>query len=166
MQRALGQRLQRFRLELHPDKTRLLPFRRPPKGAKDGKAPATFDFLGFTLHWRQNRGGGWVMGYKTRKARLHRAISAITDWCRRHRHEPVKVQHAALTRRIQGHFNYFGVNGNLRSLMKVRFAATRAWYKWLRRRSQRTRLNWERFNDLLRVGGLAPAWSVGRSRTG
>jgi hypothetical protein len=102
------------------------------------------------LHWRRNRKGGWVLGFKTRKARLRRAIVGIAEWCRRHRHWPVKEQHAALTRRIQGHFNYFGVNGNLQSLRKVRLAVTRAWYKWLRRRSQRTRLNWRRFKDLLR----------------
>jgi group II intron reverse transcriptase/maturase len=103
---------------------------------------------GLTLH---NRRGGWVLGYKTRKARLRRAIVAITEWCRRHRHDPVKEQHAALTRRIQGHYNYFGVNGNFRCLQQVRYAAERAWYKWLCRRSQRTRLNWDRFNNLLKV---------------
>ena len=147
---VLGRRLGRFGLTLHPDKTRLLPFQRPAKGTRKGKGLATFDFLGFTLHWRRNRKGGWVLGFKTRKARLRRVIVGIAAWCRRHRHRSVKEQHAALTRRIQGHFNYFGVNGNLQSLMRVRQAVTRAWYKWLRRRSQRTRLNWRRFNDLLR----------------
>ena len=147
---VLGRRLGRFGLTLHPDKTRLLSFRRPAKGVRKGKGLATFDFLGFTLHWRRNLKGGWVLGFRTRKARLRRAIVGITDWCRRHRHRSVKEQHAALTRRIQGHFNYYGVNGNLQSLSKVRHAATRAWYKWLRRRSQRTRLNWQRFNDLLK----------------
>jgi group II intron reverse transcriptase/maturase len=147
---VLGRRLGRFGLMLHPDKTRLLPFRRPAKWVRKSKGLATFDFLGFALHWRRNRKGGWVLGFKTRKARLRRAIVGIAEWCRRHRHWPVKEQHAALTRRIQGHFNYFGVNGNLQSLRKVRLAVTRAWYKWLRRRSQRTRLNWRRFKDLLR----------------
>jgi len=147
---VLRLRLGRFGLTLHPDKTRLLPFLRPKLGAKDGRGPATFDFLGFTIHWRMNRRGGWVLGFKTRKARLRRAIGSINDWCRRHRHEPVKEQQAALTRRIRGHFNYFGVNGNFASLVKVRHAAARAWCKWLRRRSQRTRLNWKRFQDLLR----------------
>ena len=144
---VLGRRLGRFWLTLHTDKTRLLLVRRPAKGVRKSKGLATFDFLGFTLHWRRNRKGGWVLGFKTRKARLRRAIVGIAEWCRRHRHWPVKEQNAAVTRRIQGHFNYFGVNGNLQSLRKVRLAVTRAWYKWLRRRSQRTRLNWRRFND-------------------
>ena len=66
------------------------------------------------------------------------------------RHLPVAVQHKALKRRIQGHFNYFGVSGNFISLLLVIEQVKRAWYKWLCRRSQRKRLTWERFADLLR----------------
>ena len=147
---VLGKRLGRFELALHPDKTRLLPFRRPPAGQKGGKGPATFDFLGFTLYWGRTRKGGWGMFCKTRSASLRRIIGSVYDWCRRHRHSSVKDQHAALTRRIQGHFNYFGVSGNFRSLLLVIEQAKRSWYKWLCRRSQRKRLTWERFADLLR----------------
>ena len=68
----------------------------------------------------------------------------------RHRHLRVAAQHKALERRIQGHFNYFAVSGNFRGLLLVLEQAKRAWYKWLCRRSQRKRLNWERFADLLR----------------
>jgi group II intron reverse transcriptase/maturase len=147
---VLGKRLGRFGLALHPDKTRLLPFRRPPVGQKSGKGPATFDFLGFTLYWARTRKGRWGMFCKTRSASLRRIIQSVYRWCRRHRHLPVKAQHEALTRRIQGHFNYFGVSGNFRSLLLVVEQARRSWYKWLCRRSQRTRLTWERFADLLR----------------
>jgi len=86
-----------------------------------------------------------VLGIKTRTARLRRAIQAVADFCRRHRHEPVKEQHASLKRRLVGHFNYFGVNGNFRSLKMLVRKAERFWRKWLRRRSQRTRLTWDRF---------------------
>jgi len=147
---GLGKRLGRFGLTLHPDKTRLLPFRRPPVGQKSGKGPATFDFLGFTFYWARTRKGRWGMFCKTRRASLRRIIQSVYGWCRRHRHLPVKVQHQALTRRIQGHFNYFAVSGNFRSLLLVVEQARRSWYKWLCRRSQRTRLTWERFADLLR----------------
>jgi group II intron reverse transcriptase/maturase len=147
---VLGKRLGRFGLTLHPDKTRLLPFRRPPAGQKSGKGSASFDFLGFTLYWARSRKGRWGMACKTRRASLRRAIQSVTDWCRHHRHHPVQVQHAALTRRLRGHFNYFGVSGNFRSLLLLVEAAKRAWFKWLCRRSQRKRLNWERFADLLR----------------
>jgi group II intron reverse transcriptase/maturase len=146
---ALGPRLAHFGLTLHPDKTRLSSFRRPPKGSSRGKGRATFDFLGFTFYWARTRTGRWGMFCKTRRASLRRAIQSVTDWCRRHRHLPVQVQHAALTRRLRGHFNYFGVSGNFRSLLLLVEATRRAWYKWLCRRSQRKRLTWERFADLL-----------------
>jgi group II intron reverse transcriptase/maturase len=147
---VLGKRLGRFGLALHPDKTRLLPFRHPPAGQRSGKGPATFDFLGFTFYWARTRKGRWGMFCKTRSASLRRIHGSVYGWCRRHRHLPVKVQHQALTRRIQGHFNYFAVSGNFRSLLLVLEQAKRSWYKWLCRRSQRKRLTWERFADLLR----------------
>jgi RNA-directed DNA polymerase len=147
---VLGKRMGRFGLTLHPDKTRLLRFRRPPAGQTGGKGPATFDFLGFTLHWRRARSGRWGMMGKTRSARLRRSVQAIADWCRRHRHLPVKEQHTALRRRIQGHFNYFGISGNFRSLLLLVEEAKRAWYKWLRRRSQQAHLTWEQFGALLK----------------
>ena len=147
---VLDKRLGRFGLPLHPDKTRLLPFGRPPQGQQSGKGPATCDFVGFTCYWARSRKGRWGMWCKTRRASLRRAKKAIYAWCRRHRHQPVKAQHAALSQRVRGHFNSFGVSGNFRSLLRLVEATKRAWYKWLCRCSQRKRLTWERFTDLLR----------------
>jgi hypothetical protein len=130
-------------------RTRLLPFGRPSQGQQSRQGPATFDFLGFTCYWARFRKGRWGMYCKTRRASLRRAKEALYDWCRRHRHQPVKTQHAALSQRVRGHFNYFGVSGNFRSLLRLVEATKRAWYKWLGRRSQRTRLTWKRFGDLL-----------------
>ena len=144
---VLPKRMGRYGLTLHADKTRLVPFRRPT--GIGGRGPASFDFLGFTLYWRRTRRGHWQMWCKTRRARLRRAIQSVAEYCRRHRHDPVKDQHAALTRRLRGHYNYFGVNGNWRSLRNLVLAVTRIWYTWLRRRSQKHRLTWERFNALL-----------------
>ena len=146
---VLGKRMERFGLRLHPEKTRLIAFERPEAGQRSGKGPATFDFLGFTMYWRRTRRGHWQMWCKTRSKGLRRFNRMVSEWCRRHRHLPVQVQHAALTRRLAGHFNYFGVNGNHRSLARVVHATQRVWRKWLRRRSQRTRLTWERFIRLL-----------------
>jgi RNA-directed DNA polymerase len=147
---VLDKRMERFGLALHPDKTRLLPFRRPPQSQQRGKGPATFDFVGFTFYWARSRKGHWRMACKTRRASLRRAKTSIYNWCRRHRHWSIKDQHAALHRRLRGHFNYFGVSGNYDSMMRLAEDTKRSWYTWLRRRSQRTRLNWERFTDLLR----------------
>jgi len=90
------------------------------------------------------------MATKTARSRLRRAITSVYDWCRRHRHQPVKAQHNALRRKLTGHYNYFNVKGNTRAVGRVAFHARRAWRKWLCRRSQRSRLSWDRFNDLLR----------------
>jgi group II intron reverse transcriptase/maturase len=151
---VLGPRFERYGLRLHPDKTRLLPFGRPDPGHPWGKGPATFDLLGFTVYWRRTQSGRWRPALKTRRARLRRAITAVADWCRSHRHEPVKEQRAALARRLVGHFNYFGVNGNLRSLSVVVRQVERAWRKWLGRRGQRQPLSWRRFKDMLRLNPL------------
>jgi len=147
---VLSKRMEKYNLTLHTDKTRLIPFSRPLSDRKRVKEPGTFEFLGFMLYWRRTRGGRWEMACKTRHAGLSRAIRNIYEWCRSHRHLPIPVQHVALVRRIQGHYNYFGVNGNQRSMSLVKYHAERAWYKWLCRRSQRKHLNWERFVDLLR----------------
>jgi RNA-directed DNA polymerase len=155
---VLPKRLGRYGLTLHPDKTRLLDFRRPPAEQQHGQGPTTFDFLGFTLYWRRTRQGRWRLACKTRSARLRRAICAVCAWCRSHRHETIQTQHTMLCSRLRGHYNYFGVNGNFRSLACLANHALHAWYKWLRRRSQRTRLNWERFWDLLQ------SWPLPRPR--
>lgn len=147
---VLPKRMAKYGLTLHPDKTRLIPFRRPPSSQRKGKGPGTFDFLGFTHFWRRSRWGRWVAGCKTRRTRLARAITAVYAWCKRHRHLRVAAQHAGLCRSIRGHFQYFGVNGNTRCLARLAHHAHRAWQKWLNRRSQRGRLTWERFKDLIR----------------
>lgn len=146
---VLQKRMAKYGLTLHPEKTRLVRFARPRNGRDGDEAPETFDFLGFTLFWRRSRKDSWILGMKTRKARLQRALKALGDWCRSHRHEPLGEQHAALGRRLRGHYNYFGVNGNIESLQKLQTGATRLWHKWLERRSQRGRLPWKRFRAYL-----------------
>lgn len=143
-------RLAEFGLELHPEKTRLVDFRRPSSQSGGGTGPDTFDFLGFTILWSQSRKGNWYMATHTRVSRLRRARKAIHAWCRRHRHLPVREQHAALVRRLRGHFNYFDVRGNIRRLRLLVRDVERSWHKWLNRRSQRSTMSWERFKDLLR----------------
>jgi group II intron reverse transcriptase/maturase len=143
---ALPQRMRRYGLRLHPGKTRLLDFGPPSDGGGGG---ATFDFLGFTIHWTKSQRGHWRMAYRTRRARIRRAIERAADWCRRHRHWPVRDQHAALTRKLLGHYGYFGVNGNMRCLDMVLRPILRSWRKWLGRRSQRGYMNWKRFAQML-----------------
>jgi RNA-directed DNA polymerase len=146
---VMSKRMEKFGLTLHPEKTRLIQFGRPPKTQTTGKGPGCFDFLGFTCYWKRSRSGMWQMALKTRHGRLRKALKAIYEYCRDHRHEPVCDQYTSLVRRIQGHFNYFAVNGNMRCLEALKRHAEEAWFKWLNRRSQKNSLTWERYHDLL-----------------
>ncbi len=148
----LGQRMAAFGLTLHPDKTRIIPFARPSRTdtGSGASTPGAFDFLGFTLHWRVSRQGNRVPGMKTRKASIRKTLLRVGEWCRRHRHRPRAEQHAALSRKLQGHYEYFGVNGNFRCLKQVLHRVNRIWFKWLQRRGQRKPLRWKRFNAYLR----------------
>lgn len=148
--KVLGKRLERFSLKLATDKTRLVDFRRPPKTQKKGKGPGTFDFLGFTHYWRRSRAGKWSPAWKTRTKSLQKAVLSIQLWCKTNLHLAIPIQQIALTRRLRGHFNYFGVNGNLRCLSMLLEKVKRSWFRWLRRRSQRSRMTWERFNEILK----------------
>jgi len=156
----LSARMAAYGLTLHPDKTRLVPFGRPNREAASGKGPATFDFLGFTLYWRRARSGRWTMGMKTRKGRLQRAIVALGEFCRRHRHEPAQGAARFAREAPSGTPELLRVNGNHRALSYLVHRAEWTWHKWLCRRSQRKRLNWQRFKDLLKVFPL-PAPRIG-----
>lgn len=148
---VLPKRFARYGLSLHPDKTRLMPFKHPDaSGVHSGRHAGSFDFLGFTHYWGRSRKGKWTVCRKTAKDRLKRALRAISRWCRENRHRPVSEQRDELAAKLRGLYQYYGITGNGRSLSQLRHMAARLWHKWLSRRSQRGRLNWERFNRLLR----------------
>jgi len=152
---VLAKRFARFGLTLHPDKTRLFEFRRPGKGT-GGRRPPTFDFLGFTHYWGRSRKGSPVVKRKTSKGRLARAIKRTSAWCRRYRHASVAAQHRALSRKVQGHYAYYGITGNARSLAQFVHEVERNWRKWLDRRSRKAGMDWERFRRLLQRYPLPP----------
>src|SRR5262249_35569807 len=108
----------------------------------DGGGTGTFDLLGFTHFWKRSEKGHWVVQVKTAKSRLARSLKRLSEWCQRHRHLPVADQWKTLTAKLKGHFAYFGIIGNTRSLFAAGHAAYRIWRTWLARRSQRARINW------------------------
>ena len=148
---VLPKRLGKYGLELHPDKTRLVDFRRPdrfaPMGASEG--PGTFDLLGFTHYWAKARSGKWVVKQRTAKDRFRRAVKRVVDWCREHRHDAVRAQQQALGQKLRGHFGYFGIIGNSKGIACFSREVIRAWQKWLNRRSQRASMPWARMRRLL-----------------
>jgi group II intron reverse transcriptase/maturase len=148
VQQWLAERFAAHGLQLHPEKTRLVRFERPKD---DGPEPGSFDLLGFTHYWGRTRTGGWSIKRKTSSKRLRRAFTRIADWCRKHRHDPIPQQHAMLTKKLRGHYAYYGITGNARALGLVWRATEDLWQKWLSRRSQRARIPWDRFQRLLAV---------------
>ena len=87
----------------------------------------------------------------------------VAQWCREHRHLPIVEQWAALTAKLRGHYAYYGITGNSRSLQDFRHHVRCAWHKWLSRRSTKARIPWERFGELERRYPLPPA-RLGRIR--
>ena len=145
---VLDKRLGRYGLTLHPTKTRFVDFR--PKRHHSRKGDATFDFLGFTHVWARSRKGYPIVRRRTAKRRFARAVKSVSDWCRHNRHRPLEHQQAHLARVIRGHGNYYGIIGNSMSLSRFRHEVTRTWRKWLSRRNSKSRVTWDRMNDILR----------------
>jgi RNA-directed DNA polymerase len=146
---VLPKRFEKYGLTLHPEKTRLVHFRRPPKGDDRGPGPGSFDFLGFTHYWGTSRKGYRVVRIKTARSRLTRAAKTIRAWLSRNLHLPIDDQHMALSQKLKGHYGYYGVSGNLSALWSFRRLVERAWRLWLDRRSQKAKMTWPRFKRLL-----------------
>lgn len=157
---VLPKRFGRYGLTLHPEKTRLIDFRKPGPGQPDDWRPGSFDLLGFTHYWASSRKGNQVVKRKTAKSRFSRAVKAVGEWCRRNRHLPLDEQHRILVLKLRGHYAYYGITGNAEALTRFRHEAGQRWKKWLCRRSQRAGKDWEWFNRVLSRFPLPPAICV------
>jgi RNA-directed DNA polymerase len=152
---VLPKRMSKYGLTVHPEKTRLIRFQPddpddsdPP--AEETPLPGTFDFLGFTHYWGRAWKGGWVIKRKTAKSRLKRAFQALSEWCRVNRHEPIAIQHQTLKQKLQGHYGYYGITGNLSSLQEFLEGAKEIWKRWLSRRRRAGVMTWPEFLRLER----------------
>lgn len=157
---VLPKRLSQYGLTLHPEKTRLVRF--TPSDAADSAsggppAPRTFDFLGFTHYWGRSLRKNWVVKRKTATSRLRRALRAVAEWCRSNRHLPIAAQHQTLTRKLRGHYGYYGITGNYFGLHAFREGVRRAWRRWLSRRRRDGTMWWSQFRRLERTYPLPVA---------
>ena len=149
----LQERMREFELALHPAKTRLIRFGRHAAKQREnlgeGK-PEPFDFLGFT-HFctRSRKWGSFVIGRKTIKKRMRAKLLAIKIELSKRMHDPIAKTGVWMKQMLQGHLNYFAVSGNHPSLWWFLNKVKRLWLASLKRRSQTTRLNWERFIRLV-----------------
>jgi RNA-directed DNA polymerase len=147
---VLPKRFGKHGLTLHPEKTRLVAFRRPIlAGRRDSATSGSFDLLGFTHYWRKSRRGYWVVYRKTAKDRFARALHRITEWCRDNRHLPIQQQRKALAARIRGHYGYFGISLNWNCLANFHDRVVSIWRKWLARRSNNSTMTFEALRRLL-----------------
>ena len=152
----LRERFQRFSLELHPEKTRLIRFgrlaRRDSRRFDGKRKPETFNFLGFTHTCGVSREGKFLVRRTTMKRRLTAKLPEVKAELRRRLHQPVPEQGVWLQSVVRGYFAYHALPGNWKALGAFRPQCTRLWYRTLRRRSQKSRLTWERMTS------IADAW--------
>lgn len=145
---VLEKRFAKYGLELHPEKTRLVDFRHP---WDSGRKPETFDFLGFTHYWGKTRKGGFAIQKKTKSKKMSQSLSRVHEWCKRNRHKDLDWQYQQICRKLLGHYAYYGITGNFRSIQAFRIQAVRIWRYWLNRRSRkRDGMGWKRFSELLK----------------
>lgn len=142
MRKALAERLAKFGLELHPDKTRVVEFGRfaPEQRERRGLSkPETFEFLGFTHLIGKSRSGKPMLWRRTSRKKRQAKLASLTEECWRRRHDPIGEQHAWLSQVLEGHYRYYGVPTNTYALNSFRERVQWVWHRVLQRRSQRAR---------------------------
>ena len=151
--KELAERMAKFQLELHPEKTRLFEFGRHAAANRKrvglGK-PETFDFLGFKHICGKTKNGRFLVLRHTVRTRMQSKLQQVKIELRRRMHDPVPEVGKWLKSVVGGHFRYFGVPGNRYALAHFRFTVTNLWHRTLCRRSQHGRVLWERMQRLIR----------------
>jgi group II intron reverse transcriptase/maturase len=139
---VLPKRFAKYGLTLHPEKTRMIDL-----NEKRGGKGRSFDFLGFTHFLSKSQKGNKVLKRKTSSKKLTRSIKNVSDYIKRNRHMKLKDLIAALNVKLRGHYNYYGVTFNSRSLESIYRMVRQSLFKWLNRRGGMTKLNWNSFKE-------------------
>jgi RNA-directed DNA polymerase len=149
----LRQRLEKFSLELHPDKTRLIEFGRNAardRSRRGERRPETFDFLGFTHVCAKSRKGRFLLRRRTMRTRMRSKLREVKVELKQRRHCPVPEQGKWLGSVVRGHINYYAVPCNGDLVARFRTECIRHWGRALKQRSHKSRVTWERMNRLAR----------------
>jgi len=153
IEQALRERFAKFDLELHPEKTRVISFGRYERqnAQRQNRKTNTFDFLGFTHICDTSRRGKFIVGRKTNRKKFRMKCQEMNHWLRKTRNcTKVKEWWPILQAKLRGHYQYYGVSGNMRALRRLYTRTLRMTLKWLNRRSQRKSFNWEGFKEYLK----------------
>jgi RNA-directed DNA polymerase len=149
----LSERMRRFNLELHPEKTRLLefgPFAIDNRQRRGEGKPETFNFLGFThICIKKRSNGRYTVLRQTIRKRLQAKINAVKTELVQRMHVPIPEQGKWLAAVVRGHIRYYGVPMNSPALALFRFQVGRLWHRTLSRRSQNGRVSWDRMRRLI-----------------
>jgi len=146
--RELQERLAKFGLEIEKSKSRLVEFGRYARERRLRRGlgkPETFNFLGFTFYCGKTSKGKFCVIPKTNSKRMGMKLKEMNKWLKENKILPLKVLIKKLNQKLSGHYNYYGLTYNVRSLMNFRYNTERLLHKWLNRRSQRGSYTWEQF---------------------
>jgi group II intron reverse transcriptase/maturase len=147
---ALRKRFAKFGLELHTGKTRVISFGRfeRARANKENRRANTFDFLGFTHYCGQTRKGQFILLRKTSNRKFRMKCKEMNTWLRKIRNAvKTKEWWPILCAKLRGHYQYYGVSGNTRSLQQFYNLVERMTLQWLNRRCQCQSFNWEEFRQ-------------------
>lgn len=153
IEKGFQNRFNKYGLELNSTKSRRISFGRyeAENAERQKRRPNTFDFLGFTHFSDKTQKGGFKLGRKTSRKRLISKCKEMTDWLKKIRNcKKPKEWWETLRAKLRGHFQYYGVSGNYRSIEAYYKHTIRMLYKWLNRRSQKNSMNWADFNKYLK----------------
>lgn len=145
-------RLNQFGLEIAPEKTKILEFgpMARPRAKQRGEKAETFDFLGFTHYCTTSRSGKMFrVGRKSISKRITAKLTLFKEWLRASRTLPTAAIMKTVANKLRGHFAYYGVTGNSKSIQNYHYEVVRLLFKWLGRRGKRGSLNYEKFKLLL-----------------
>ncbi len=140
---VLPKRFGKYDLRLHPEKTRIINLNKPKNGNR------SFDFLGFTHYMGKSRKGKTILKRKTRKKKFSNALNAMREWLKRNRHKTLKEIISEINAKLRGHYNYYGITFNSRSLAAFYHQVKALLHKWLNRRGGKPKWQWERFTKLV-----------------
>lgn len=141
---VLPKRLGKFGLSLHPEKTKLVEVNNGK-----GKGGRTFDFLGFTHYMGKSRKGKSILKRKTSRKKLKFSLQRINIWIRTNRHLPIKKLIAKLNRKMQGHYGYYGITFNSRSLHSYYRRVKQLLFNWMTRRGGKKPMTWDKLQSIL-----------------
>ncbi len=148
-------RLKKFGLEVSEEKTKIIEFGRFAKqnSINRGKRkPGTFDFLGFTHYCSTSRKGNFLMKVQTSSKRQRQALTGMNLWLKKTRNKlKTKQLWCILKSKMQGHYNYYGISSNSRSINTFHYQTRKLLFKWMNRRSHKKSFNWTKFDKYLQL---------------